>query len=143
MSDLGELGALRQQAESDAATLLRQAKTESQQLVAAARREAEFARMSAEQTAEAIVAHAQQQAATIAERARQELFWCRRQLRRERAVLARRTRAVVNQLASLQVFAAETVMTLYAEPQITFDEDLSSDTAGPTEVSDLAQAGRG
>ena len=99
---------------------------EAQHILAAARAEAEAVRTSAEQTAAALVRRAQQQAATIEERARQELFWYRRQLRRERDVITRCQRALVDQLTMLSGVAAETAKSLYDSPEPTFiDEDLA------------------
>ena len=70
-------------------------------------------RLAAEQAATALVQRAQQQAATIEERARQELFWYRRQLRREREVITRCQRALVDQVTMLSGLAVETARSLY------------------------------
>jgi cell division septum initiation protein DivIVA len=130
VSDSGELAALRQQADSDAPTSVGSAKFEAEQLLAAARAEAEALRSSAEQTAALLVQRAQQQAATIEERARQELFWCRRQLQRERGVITRAQRALVDQLTMLSGFAVETAKSLYDNPEPTL---VDKDSAGPLE----------
>jgi cell division septum initiation protein DivIVA len=124
VSDSGELATVREQAESDAPMSGGRATFEAEQILAAARAEAEAVRTSAERTAAALVQRAQQQAATIEERARQELFWYRRQLRREREVIIRSQRAVVDQLTMLSGLAAETAKSLYDSPEPSFiDED--------------------
>jgi cell division septum initiation protein DivIVA len=126
VSDSGELATVRERAESDAPMSHGSATSEAQHILAAARAEAEAVRTSAEQTAAALVRRAQQQAATIEERARQELFWYRRQLRRERDVITRCQRALVDQLTMLSGVAAETAKSLYDSPEPTFmDEDLA------------------
>ena len=128
MPDSGNLAALQQQAEPDAPMPVRKAELEAEQLLAAARAEAEALRSSAEQAATALVQRAQQQAATIEERARQELFWCRRQLRRERDVLMQCERTLVDRLTMLSGFAAETAKDLYETPEPSF---IDEDSAGP------------
>jgi cell division septum initiation protein DivIVA len=139
VSDSGELAAVREQADSDAPMSGRSATFEAQQILAAARAEAEAIRTSAEQTAAALVQRAQQQAATIEERARQELFWYRRQLRRERDVITRCQRALVDQLTMLSGLAAETAKSLYDSPEPTFLDD---DSAVPLddELLEFAQS---
>ena len=138
MSDSGELAALRQQAGLDAVTS-RDASLEAQQLLAAARAEADAVRVAAEQTATALVQRAQQQAATIEERARQELFWCRRQLRREREVITRCQRVLVDRLTMLSGFAVETAKSLYETPEPGVVEEDSSDVFND-ELLELAQS---
>ena len=96
-------------------------------------------RVAAEQTATALVQRAQQQAATIEERARQELFWCRRQLRREREVITRCQRALVDRLTMLSGFAVETAKSLYETPEPGVVEEDSSDVFND-ELLELAQS---
>lgn len=138
MSDSGELGALREQAGLDALTSPRDARLEAQQLLAAARAEADGMRLAAEQAATALVQRAQQQAATIEERARQELFWYRRQLRREREVITRCQRALVDQVTMLSGLAVETARSLYETPESLVDEDSSG--LFDDELLELAQS---
>jgi len=126
VSGSGDLAGLRQQAELDVLTSPRDARHEAQRLLAAAREEADALRIAAEQTAAALVQRAEQQAATIEERARQELFWYRRQLRREREVITRCQRAVLDQLTMLSGFAVETARSLYETPESTLVDEESS-----------------
>ncbi len=130
MSDSGELAALRRRADSDAPMSVGSAKLEAQRLLAAARAEAAALLSSAEQTATTLVQRAQQEAATIQERARQELFWYRRQLQRERGVITRAQRDLVDQLTMLSGFAVETAKSLYDTPEPTLSDE---DSAGPLE----------
>jgi cell division septum initiation protein DivIVA len=138
VSDSGELGVLREQAGSDALASPRDARHEARQLLAAARAEADAIRFAAEQAATALVQRAQQEADTIEERARQELFWYRRQLRREREVITRCQRALVDQLTMLSGFAVETARSLYETPESLVDED--SPGLFDDELLELAQS---
>lgn len=95
-------------------------------------------RLAAEQAATALVQRAQQQAATIEERARQELFWYRRQLRREREVITRCQRALVDQVTMLSGLAVETARSLYETPESLVDEDSSG--LFDDELLELAQS---
>ena len=124
MSEHANLAGLREQAVSDAATLVSRARAESQQLLAAARAESEAIRASAHQEADAIIARAERQAATIQERGRQEFLWRRRQLRQQQDALAQLRQAITSQLASVTAFAVETARDLYAAPESISLEDL-------------------
>ncbi len=128
MSEHGDLTALREQAVSDAATLVTRARAESQELLAAARAEADEIVTSAQRAAESIIVRAERKASVIDERARQEFLWRRRQLRQEHDVLARWKQAVASQLASVNTLAVETARDLFAAPELALGEDLTTDT---------------
>jgi cell division septum initiation protein DivIVA len=151
MSEHGDLTAVREQAVSDAATLVSRARAESQQLLAAARADADEMRASAHQAAESIVARAEREAALIDERARQEVLWRRRQLRQEflwrwhqlrqqQAELARWKKAIASQLASVSTLAVEAARDLYSVSEPSSGEDTTTDLTPVGEASQPAQS---
>jgi cell division septum initiation protein DivIVA len=125
MSEHADQAGLREQAVSDAATLVSRARAESQQLLAAARAESEAIRGSAHEEASAIIAAAELQAATIQERGRQEFLWRRRQLRQQQDALTQLRQAITSQLDSVTAFAVETAKGLFAAPEPISLEDLN------------------
>ena len=104
--------------------------------------EAEQVKVEATDEAEQIISRAQQRAALIDERARQEFAWRRRQMRHEQDLLDRRKVAMLSQLTSLSVLAAESAENFPDVPELSFEDvgEFAAHSWGDGDQRELADA---